>query len=152
MAYKLELPTTSWVHQVFHVSWLNKVIGDKISIQTILPKLDEERKIILEHEAVIETRTRELWNQSISEYLIKWKNLQSEVSTWEDKNFIQRHPKLLSIEDNAFLKERGILGPYNTSVFHYYYSHCSPLLLFLCSIEAYYCYCCALTLLLLFRL
>ena len=29
-----------------------------------------------------------------------------------------------SIEDNTFLKERGMLGPYNTSI--------SPLLLFLC--------------------
>ena len=32
MAYKLELPTSSWVHQVFHVYYLNKLIGDKILI------------------------------------------------------------------------------------------------------------------------
>ena len=47
MAYKLELPATSWVHTVFHVSYLNKVIGDKIPIQTILLELDEEEKVIL---------------------------------------------------------------------------------------------------------
>jgi len=45
------------VHLVLHVSCLNKVIGDKIPIQTILPKLDEEGKIILEPEEVTETRT-----------------------------------------------------------------------------------------------
>jgi len=57
MAYKLELPTTSRVHPVFHVSCLNKVVGDKLLVQTILPELDEEGKIILEPKAVTETRT-----------------------------------------------------------------------------------------------
>ena len=54
-----------------------------------------EGKIILEPEAVTEIRTRQLQNQSISEYLIEWKNLPIECSTWEDENFKQRHPELL---------------------------------------------------------
>ena len=58
MAYKLELPAASRLHPVFHVSCLKKVIGDKLPVQTILPELDEEGKIILEPEAVIETRTQ----------------------------------------------------------------------------------------------
>jgi len=60
-----------------------------------LLELDEEGKIILEPEAVKEIRTRQLQNRSISEYLIKWKNLPLEYSTWEDENFIQKHPELL---------------------------------------------------------
>jgi len=60
-----------------------------------LPKLDEEGKIILELEVVTETRTQQLRNRSILEYLFKWKNLPAEDSTWEDDNFIQKHPKLL---------------------------------------------------------
>ena len=40
---------------------------------------------------------------------------------------IQRYS---SIEENTFLKERGMLGPYITSVVPYYFQ-CSPLLLFL---------------------
>ncbi len=58
MAYKLELRAASRLHPVFHVSCLKKVIGDKLPVQTILLELDEEGKIILEPEAVIETRTR----------------------------------------------------------------------------------------------
>jgi hypothetical protein len=88
MAYKLEFPASSRVHPVFHVSGLNKVIGDKIPVQTILPELDEEGKIILEPEAITDTRVRQLRNRSISEYLIKWRKLPAEDSTWEDESFI----------------------------------------------------------------
>jgi hypothetical protein len=95
MAYKLEFPASSRVHPVFHVSCLKKVIGDKIPVQTIFPELDEEGKIILEPEAITDTRIRQLRNRSISEYLIKWRKLPAEDSTWEDEYFIQKHPKLL---------------------------------------------------------
>ena len=95
MAYKLELPAYSRVHPVFHVSCLKKVIGENLPVQTIFPELDEEGKIILEPEAVTEIRTRQLQNRSISEYLIKWKNLPTEYCTWEDENFIKMHPKIL---------------------------------------------------------
>ena len=95
MTYKLELPASSRVHPVVHVSCLNKVTGEKLPVQTIFIELDEEGKIILEPEAVMETRTRQLRNRSISEYLIKWKNLPTEDSTWEDENSIQKHLELL---------------------------------------------------------
>ena len=58
MAYKLELPTSSRLHLVSNVSYLKKVIGDKLLVQTILIELDEEGKIILEPEEVTETRTQ----------------------------------------------------------------------------------------------
>ena len=47
MSYKLELPASSRVHPVFHVSCLKKVIGETLPFQKILPELDEEGKIIL---------------------------------------------------------------------------------------------------------
>jgi hypothetical protein len=66
MAYKLDLPASSQVHRVFHVSCLKNVIGDKILVQTIFPELDEEGKIILEPEAITDTRIHQLSNRYIS--------------------------------------------------------------------------------------
>jgi hypothetical protein len=56
MAYKLEFPSSSRVHPIFHVSFLKKVIRDNILVQTILPELDEEGKIILDPESITDTR------------------------------------------------------------------------------------------------
>jgi hypothetical protein len=87
MAYKLELPPSSHVHLVFHVSCLKNVIDDKISVQTTLPEINEERKIILEPKIILEIRIKWLRNRAIIEYLVKWKNLPMEEVTWEDELF-----------------------------------------------------------------
>ena len=107
MEYKLELLASSRVRPVFHVSCLKKVIGDKIPVQKIFPELKEEGKIILESEAVIETRTRQLRNQSILEYLNKWKDLLTKDSTWEDDNFIQKHPEIIKISGQHLFQGDG---------------------------------------------
>jgi hypothetical protein len=95
MEYKLQFLASSRVHPIFHVSCLKKVIVDKILVQTILLELDEEGKIILDAEAIIDRKICQLRNGSILEYLIKWKKLLAKDSTWEDELFIQKHPKLL---------------------------------------------------------
>lgn len=58
MAHKLELHASSWVHPIFHVLCLKKVLDDKIPIQMVFSELGEEGKIIFEPEAVTKTRTR----------------------------------------------------------------------------------------------
>ena len=76
-------------------SFNSSIIKYKLLVQTILPKIDEEGKIILDPEEITKIRTRQLRNRSILEYLIKWKNLPMEDSTWEYESFIQHHPELL---------------------------------------------------------
>jgi hypothetical protein len=111
MAYKLDLPASSGVHPVFHVSCLKKVINNKIPVQTIFPELDEEGKIILEPEAITDTRVRQLRNRSISEYLIIWRKLSAEDSTSEDEFFIQKHPELLKCFRQHLSQWEGHVNP-----------------------------------------
>ena len=94
VAYQLDLPDKSCIHNVFHVSCLKRVLGQQQKVQTILPMLDEEGRIILDPEAIIATREKRLHSQVIKEYLIKWKNLPEEDVAWESEHFLQLHPSL----------------------------------------------------------
>jgi len=58
MVYKLELPTYSCVYPILHVSWLKKVINNKIPIQNIFLDISEDGKIVLEPETIMETRIK----------------------------------------------------------------------------------------------
>ena len=89
VAYELKLPETSQIHNVFHVSNLKKLLGQQQSIQTTLPALDEEGKLILEPEAIINIREWRLHIRMIKEYLIKWKNFPEEDASWETEKFVQ---------------------------------------------------------------
>jgi hypothetical protein len=94
VAYGLELPEKSRIHNVFQMSCLKKVVGQHRKVQTLLPMLDEEGRIILELEDMIATREKRVRCRIIKEYLIKWKNLPEEDAAWESEHFRQLHPSL----------------------------------------------------------
>lgn len=54
-----------------------------------LPALDDEGQLILEPEAILETRERKLKSRIIKEYLVRWKNLPNEDATWEGKHILE---------------------------------------------------------------
>ena len=97
----MELPEGSKIHNVFHVSCLKKSIGQQIFISDTLPPLDDEGQLTLIPEKVLKTRERRLRSKTIKEYLVQWKDLPSEDSTWEEENILQ-HPNLKLIEDKKY--------------------------------------------------
>jgi hypothetical protein len=74
-------------------------------------KLDEEGKIILEPEAITDTRIHQLRNRSISKYLIKWKKLPAEDPLGKMSLLYRSIQNYSSVVDNTCLKERGMLSP-----------------------------------------
>jgi hypothetical protein len=61
-------------------------------VQIELPELYEEGKLILEPEKVIDKHSLYLLNITIMEFLIKWKNITLEEATWENEQFVKKHP------------------------------------------------------------
>jgi hypothetical protein len=111
MAYKLELPASSRAHPVFHVSCLKKVIGDKIPVQNIFPELDEEGKIILEPEAITNTRNHQLRNRSIQSISLNGGNYRLKIPLWKMSLLYRSIQSYSSVADNTCLKGRGMLSP-----------------------------------------
>jgi hypothetical protein len=93
VAYELELPLGSKIHNVFHVSCLKRALGQHVTTNEELPPVDEEGQLILIPEEILEMREKKLRNMSIKEYLIKWKSFPIEDATWEGEQVLQ-HPGL----------------------------------------------------------
>jgi hypothetical protein len=108
VAYELELPQGSKIHNIFHVSCLKKALGQQVTVTEELPPTDDEGHLVLQPEAIIDTRERQLRSRKIREFLVRWKNLPDEDATWEDERILQ-HPSLQLLED----KQRSAGGDCN---------------------------------------
>ena len=54
----------------------------------ILPPLDDEGKLVLVPEYIIDNRERQLHRRTIREYLVKWRDLPEETATWEGEDIL----------------------------------------------------------------
>jgi len=82
VAYELEIPSGRIIHNVFHVSFLNKDIRKHVIYSPNLPPLDDECKLFLEPKSIIKIRIKRLIKRSIIDHLVKWKELPLEYVTW----------------------------------------------------------------------
>jgi hypothetical protein len=67
---ELKLPNGSRIHNVFHVSFLKKVLGQQVPTLADLPPLDEEEQLVMTLETIFYVRERRLRRRVIREYLV----------------------------------------------------------------------------------
>jgi hypothetical protein len=56
VAYELELPEGRNIHNIFHVFYLKKAFGQQVTASMYLPPLDEEGKLVLAPERIVDVR------------------------------------------------------------------------------------------------
>ena len=88
MAYELELPEGSKIHNVFHVSCLKKALGQQVMTSSELPPLDEGGQLVLVPEEILQERERKLRSKVIREFLVKRKDLPIEDATCEGEQVL----------------------------------------------------------------
>jgi hypothetical protein len=87
VAYRLDLPLTSRIHPVIHVSQLKKAIGAKVQVQDQLPSpLD----ILLVPSRLLQRRLRQQGPVSVSQVLVQWSGQPETLATWEDHDDLKR--------------------------------------------------------------
>ncbi|MCO5547581.1 hypothetical protein L7F22_001032 [Adiantum nelumboides] len=106
VTYKLELPESSQVHPVFHVSKLKKTVHglENVVSQDILVDLIEPPKIPHEQERILGYRDRHTRHKVYQEVLVKWKDVEEEAATWERRSAIAKQFPILFSRTKTLLK------------------------------------------------
>jgi hypothetical protein len=104
VAYRLELPPSSSVHPVFHVSQLKKAVGARHMVTPTLPPSSVLWSVpahILQQRQV--TKGKRLVQQG----LIRWSNLPASLATWEDLEYLQQQFPHAGIWQQPGVQGRG---------------------------------------------
>ncbi|GJW38191.1 ty3-gypsy retrotransposon protein [Tanacetum coccineum] len=89
VAYKLALPVSSKIHDVFHVSLLKKSHGNH-SVSSTLPEVsDTGHSIPLPHR-ILDKRMVKKNNVAVAEVLVNWSNTEETDNTWEEVQKLQK--------------------------------------------------------------
>lgn len=117
VAYRLDLPPTSKVHPVFHVSLLKKVVGPQCQPQPLPEMLSAEQELLVWPDKLLELRDSSAGG---IEVLVQWKNLPTCENSWESVQRMQEAFPSYHLEDKVKLLAPGIdrIKPPITKVYH----------------------------------
>ncbi|WMV55182.1 hypothetical protein MTR67_048567 [Solanum verrucosum] len=98
-SYELDLPNDLvLVHQIFHVSLLNKCVGDPTSIASLESFYIKESLSYEEVQVkILDWQVKKLRNKEVASMKVLWRNQIVEFSTWEaEADMMSHYPHLVS--------------------------------------------------------
>lgn len=108
VAYKLQLPSESKIHPVFHCSMLkpfHKAAATPVPVATLPPDTVENQPVIIPM-VILNTR----WTQTTEpclEVLVQWQGLLADDTSWEDWVTLKR---LTTLRTRCFLMSWGMIA------------------------------------------
>lgn len=81
VAYRLKLPSSSTIHDVFHVSQLKKAISADTQVSPLIPDIDAALQF---PEQILSKRLVSKGVHPVQQALIKWSGWLASLATWKD--------------------------------------------------------------------
>lgn len=107
VVYRLDLPPSSKIHPVFHVSVLRRCLGTPDQQVTPIDLLDHSSSLMLSLESILDSRTITRGAHQVLQFFIKWQGLPLEDATWEDSHSLRQRFPDFNFEDKVHLPEGG---------------------------------------------
>ncbi|GJZ90056.1 ty3-gypsy retrotransposon protein [Tanacetum coccineum] len=107
VAYRLDLPEESQIHNVFHISVLKKCNGDPLTQQQPLPPYSIGSHPILTPTEVLGYRKVLVHNRQIPQVLIRWQQQDPSEATWESLDDFRKDFPSFNLEDKVLLDAGG---------------------------------------------
>ncbi|XP_074369547.1 uncharacterized protein LOC141710938 [Apium graveolens] len=111
VAYRLKLPSTSKIHDVFHVSKLKKAVGKHTDFSTIPSNLSPNMELLVEPLEVRCVRSSDHTGKAGTEVLIRWKGLPAFEDSWEQFVVILKQFPQFNLEDKVRVWVAGNVRP-----------------------------------------
>lgn len=86
------------------------MLGQYVTPFSELPPLDNEAKLNLEPEIVLDVQEKSLRNKTIFKYLVKWKDLPTKDATWQGVE-IFNHPNSKLLEGKQSREGQIVMTP-----------------------------------------
>lgn len=106
VAYKLELPSHTKIHSVFHCSLLKQYSGPIPPIVAQFPPDSVDNNHIVSPLEILSSRTTTQDGLSCKQVLVQWNGLLPEDTTWEDWETLKQH---YNLEDKVIFDGVGIV-------------------------------------------
>lgn len=90
VVYKWELPSSTSIHHVFHISKLRQAQGTHHFSPTLPLQLSLGLRLLMEPQQLLGLRAKAQGSSGDLEVLLRWKNFTNYEVTWEDFDLVRQ--------------------------------------------------------------